>query len=337
MLAATAVLVSHAYPLALGEGTPEPLYSTLGMSLGTLAVLTFFATSGYFISKSFYNKRSHFDFVIARILRIYPGLFVVLLISVAILGPIFTKLNLIEYFSSRETLLYIPRNIRLWPLQYDLPGVFNDNPYPNAVNGSLWTLIYEVACYAMVAIVATLSKANNRRGFIVFLIAFAAFYIAALPTLNNHPHELTTLRNIHHLALPFVLGMALFEFRKIAPLRLDVATALIVASIVSYGYPWFRELFILAWSYGIFYLGFLESKRLMAYNNLGDYSYGAYIYGFPVQQIVASLCKGCTPLVMMAWSVPITILLAMLSWHFVEERALAQRSILTTYLKHRRQ
>lgn len=337
MIAATAVIFSHAYPLALGEGTTEPLSSTLGMTLGTLAVLTFFATSGYFISKSFHNKRSHFDFVIARVLRIYPGLFVVLLITVLLLGPVFTTLDLTEYFSSRETWLYVPRNIRLWPLQYDLPGVFADNPYPGAINGSLWTLIYEVACYAMVAVVATSSKANNKWRFISFLIAFAVFYIVASPILESRPHDLTMLRNMHFLALPFVLGMALFEFRKSIPLRLDVTIALIVASVVSYGHPWFRELFILTWSYGIFYFGFFECKPLMAYNKLGDYSYGTYIYAFPVQQIVAHLCQGCTPLVMIAWSTPITILLAMLSWHLVEERALAQRTIVSAYLKHRRQ
>src|SRR5262249_40258257 len=151
ILAALAVLVSHAYPIALGPGTPEPLARVLGINLGEVAVLMFFAISGYFIFQSFYNKRSIFEFVFARILRIYPALLAALVLSVFVLGPLFTNLTLVAYFSDPQTLLYIPRNLRLWPMQYGLPGVFEDHGYP-AVNGSLWTLAFEVACYALVVI-----------------------------------------------------------------------------------------------------------------------------------------------------------------------------------------
>lgn len=78
IIAALAVLVSHAYPIALGPGTPEPLAGVLGINLGEVAVLMFFAISGYFISRSFHNKRSILEFVVARILRIYPALLAVL-------------------------------------------------------------------------------------------------------------------------------------------------------------------------------------------------------------------------------------------------------------------
>src|ERR1700722_5394146 len=206
ILAAIAVLVSHAHPIAFGQGTTEPLEDLLGMSLGTLAVLTFFAISGYFISQSFQNKRSALEFAIARGLRVFPGLLVVLLLTVFLLGPIFTELDLVEYFSNRETILYIPRNLRLWPLQYDLPGVFDKNPLPKAINGSLWSLAYEVACYVMVAVVGTIGFASNCHRFAVFLIAYATFYVAALPILHSHIEHLTILRNVHLLSLPFVIG-----------------------------------------------------------------------------------------------------------------------------------
>ena len=333
ILAAIAVLVSHAYPLAFGPRTPEPLDHALGMSFGTLAVLTFFAISGYFISQSFHNKRSVAEFAIARGLRIYPGLSMVLLLTVFVLGPVFTKVGFAAYFSNRETLLYLPRNLLLWPLQYELPGVFSDNPYPEAINGSLWTLAYEIACYAMVVIVAMIGLAGDRRRFTGFLVVYGACYLAALPLVRSHDDHLTILRNIHLLTLPFVIGMSLFQFREHVPLRLVVLVALSIASAFAYRSPWFHELFVLAWSYGIFYLGFLKFKPLLAYNRMGDYSYGTYIYAFPLEQVVAALYKGCTPELIVALSLPPTILFAMLSWHLIEERALAQRSTVLTWLR----
>ena len=333
MLAAGAVLVSHAYPICLGPGTPEPLNSTLGMTLGALAVLTFFAISGYFISQSFHNSDGGLEFAVARILRIYPGLFAILLLTAFALGPAFTALGLVDYFSDRETLLYIPRNLGLWPLQYQLPGVFNDNSYPFAINGSLWTLVYEVACYAMVAIVGTLGFALNERRFVSFVVAFAVCYVLALPLVRSQYDHLTMLRNIHFLALPFVIGMSLFHFRRHIPLRLSVLVVLGLASAVSYRSMWFQELFVLAWSYGIFYLGFLQCKPLQVYNRLGDYSYGTYIYAFPVEQSIAALYKGCPPVVMIALSLPLTLLCAVISWHLIERRALSWRSTVAQWCR----
>ncbi len=332
IVAAGAVLVSHAYPLSLGRGTPEPLERALGMDLGTLAVLTFFAISGYFISQSFNNRHSIVEFTVARALRIYPGLLAVLVLTVFALGPVFTKLELSAYFTDRETLLYIPRNLRLWPLQYELPGVFGDNPYPKAINGSLWTLAYEVGCYAMVALVGIAGLALNRWRFAGFLVVYAIWYIAAPLVLSNYGHRVI-LYDIHLLTLPFVMGMALFQFRQHLPLRLPLLVLLATTSAMSHGSPWFHELFVLTWAYGVFYLGFLQYEPLLNYNRLGDYSYGTYIYAFPVQQVIAAVYTECTPAVMITLSLPITLLLAILSWHYIEMRALAQRSVVSAWLR----
>jgi peptidoglycan/LPS O-acetylase OafA/YrhL len=333
ILAAGAVLVSHAYPICLGPDAIEPFDRVLGMSLGTLAVLTFFVISGYFISQSFCNRHSVVEFTVARALRIYPGLLTVLVLTVFALGPIFTKTDLTTYFLNPETFLYIPRNLRLWRLQYELPGVFNDNPYPNAINGSLWTLAYEVACYALVAVVGIFGLARDRVRFVGFVTAYAVCYVAALPLLRSNHSHVEILRNFHLLSLPFVMGMALFQFRQFMPLRLPILLTLGAAAAISYERPWFHELFVLVWSYGVFYLGFLQYKPLLAYNRLGDYSYGTYIYAFPVGQIIAALYHGCTPFVMIALSLAPTLLLAILSWHCIEERALAKKSTVTARLR----
>jgi peptidoglycan/LPS O-acetylase OafA/YrhL len=326
ILAAGAVLVSHSYPICLGPSSLEPLEHALGISLGTLSVITFFSISGYFISQSFHSRHSIVEFAAARALRIYPGLLVVLLLTVLVLGPFFTKIDLALYFSDRDTLLYVPRNLRLWRLQYELPGVFDDNPYPGAINGSLWSLGYEVICYIMVAAVGRLGLAVNSVRFAWFLTAYAACYVATLPIVrSNYSDHLMILRDIHQLSLPFLIGMALFQFRHRIPLNVVTLSTLLAASMISYRCPWFHELFLLGWCYAVLYLGFLKYKPLLIYNRLGDYSYGMYIYAFPVEQAISALHKGCSPAVMMVLSLPATLAFAIFSWHFVEKPALVQR------------
>jgi peptidoglycan/LPS O-acetylase OafA/YrhL len=77
------------------------------------------------------------------------------------------------------------------------------------------------------------------------------------------------------------------------------------------------------------------SFALINYNRIGDYSYGMYIYAFPVEQVGATLCKGCRPIERIAFSYPVTLFLAVLSWHFLEKRALSLRSIMLEWARRR--
>lgn len=332
MIAATAVLVSHAFPISFGPDSPEPLAAVLGISLGTLGVVTFFAISGYFISSSFQNRGSVLQFAVARALRIYPGLLSVLILTVLVLGPMFTKLPLPDYLLDAHTLTYIPKNLVLWPLQYDLPGVFTTTPYPAAINGSLWTLVYEVGCYTIVVVVGVVGLASGGWRFAVFLLAYGGWYLAAILLLRSGGDHLTILRNFHELSLPFVIGMALFQWRERVGFRLPILVLLALAAVLSHGHSWFTQVFVLAWSYGVMYLGFLRWKPLLAYNSLGDYSYGMYIYAFPVEQSVASVHVAPGPAAMVVFSLPLTLLLAVFSWHCIEERALSHKSAVIQWI-----
>jgi len=87
LAAATAVVVSHSFALATGDPAAEPLWSTLGITLGGLAVVAFFMTSGYLVGGSLLSNGQPIRFAVARALRIYPGLWVALLLTVFVLGP----------------------------------------------------------------------------------------------------------------------------------------------------------------------------------------------------------------------------------------------------------
>jgi FkbM family methyltransferase len=337
MIAAGAVLVSHAYPISLGMGAVEPLSTALSMSLGTLALVTFFVISGFFISQSFENRSGLLAFCVARVLRIYPGLLVVLLFTVLVIGPIFTRLTMRAYFTDVETISYVPYNLSLKWLQYELPGVFTQNPYPPAINGSLWSLFYEVVCYGMVAAVGALGLTGRSWKFCIFLTLYVLIYFGLDLLLPSHNYLIghPLLEYLHELTYPFVLGMVVYHFRRflITNLNLLMCAGAGGIALLSYRSPFFREAFVLFWTLLIFYLGYLPFKPLNIYNRVGDYSYGMYIYAFPCEQIGAALWPGITPIALIAVSLPATLAFSTLSWHLIERRALAHRATAVAWLE----
>ena len=336
MLAATAVLISHSYPLAQGSEAIEPLSNWIGLSLGELAVVTFFCVSGFFISLSRDRAPGSIDFFAARFLRIYPGLTLVLLLSVFLIGPIFTTLGTLEYFRSTAIYSYLGNNVMLFSMKFQLPGVFEDTPWPG-INGSLWTLFYEVTLYVLVGGLGAFGFYGKGNRFAGFLLVYAVVYVAFKLLLANTQmlSELHRAQFFFTWSLPFVLGMSLYRYRQHIPHRFIWFLPLAALAAWSYQKPWFFECFVLAWTYLIFYLGFATNTLVDRYNQLGDYSYGVYIYAFPVQEILAHLFKGISPIPMMLAAFPIVLIAAVFSWHFIEKPAMSRRHAFAATLNNR--
>jgi peptidoglycan/LPS O-acetylase OafA/YrhL len=320
MIAALAVLVSHAWPIALGPGTVEPLAATIGIALGTLAVYVFFAISGFLIARSFETQPTLRRWLIARGLRLFPALFVVLVLTVTILGPLATALPLGSYFTHPETATYVVRNLSLAFLQHDLPGVFETNPYPGAINGSLWTLFYEVSWYAMVLLLGLAGALRGGR-FAAFLALFLAAY-GTLLVFGDTGSLHSRLRWFLDLGLPFAIGIAFYVWRRHLPLHPLGLALLVGAAVLARGNPVAQPLVVLALAYGVFVAGYLIGGRIRRYNALGDYSYGVYVYAFPMQQTAVFLFGPLAPGENILIATPAALFFAMLSWHWIEKPAL---------------
>ena len=316
MIAATGVLVSHAYPISLGDGATEPLQFWLnGVSLGTVCVYVFFTISGFFIAKSFDRSPSLGRFLRARVLRLYPALAVVLIITVMIAGLFLTVAPPKAYWTVAPE--YVVRNLSLYRLQFELPGVFDRNPLGPAINGSLWTLFHEVMCYVGVFLTGLLGLLRNRRVLVVLLVGFVILQPLAL--LLPLPEKLAAFLK---LTVPFAIGTAFYVWRDFVPLRLSIGLALIVLVSLTYVTPLFHMTFAVALSYWIFLVGLAKAPALLTYNRLGDYSYGIYIYAFPLQQLMA-FWGVALPLANMLLAFPVTLTMAILSWHLIEKPALS--------------
>ena len=141
LVAALCVLISHSFPLSYGATAVQPLFllSNGQTTLGTVSVYVFFVLSGFLITGSFERQPPH-QFVLARGLRLIPGLAVVLFILIFVVGPILTTTPIGEYFRSGQIYYFFARNLSLTGYVNELPGVFGTNPLPHKVDGSLWTL-----------------------------------------------------------------------------------------------------------------------------------------------------------------------------------------------------
>lgn len=322
-LAAIAVLVSHAYPIALGEEASQPLHQSLGHTLGALSVYVFFIISGFLIAMSYDRSRSKTQFVAARVLRLIPGLLISLLMVAFVIGPITTTLSLQTYLSSPDVWAFIARNLTLIKPQFTLPGVFETLPYPT-IEGSIWTLFHEVACYVGVFVVGAFGLLRRRLGISVIM----GLYILGWALKDAMGIETIYIADkFYTLSVPFVLGMLVYLWQDHFPLSAVLALLLVAATALLRETLMYEITLLITMTYVTFWLAYIPNGTIRAFNHLGDYSYGIYIYAFPMQGLAIWLYGPMSPMMNTIISLPMTIIPSVLSWHYIEKPALNLRKI----------
>lgn len=327
LLAASFVLFSHSYALTANA---EPFAGISGWTFGEVGVVMFFAMSGFLIAKSWSEQPRLRPFAVKRGLRLLPALVVAVSVTVFVIGPLFTVLPLTSYFTDPTTWLYLVRCSLLITFAGTLPGVFEDNPYPDAVNGSLWTLPVEACCYAMAAALGSLGLLR-RSGVLVAFSCVLVLCITPLSPFTIAPAGGTTSGNLTlviMLGATFVLGSLAYSVRARLHLSWIILVVLMVLWIATWGGGWTPATGVPAIAFAVLVLAFRTPAWLRRLTAPGDVSYGIYVYAFPVQQSVAAIWgPGLSPLLMMAIAFPVTYGLAFVSWRLVERPALALKRL----------
>jgi peptidoglycan/LPS O-acetylase OafA/YrhL len=327
------VVFGHAYVLS-GRADLEPLAAHTGVGgFGELGVSIFFVISGFLVTMSFDRLRDTPSFLANRCLRILPALAVATVLTAFVLGPLVTALPAGAYLAKAQTWLYPVRNVLLYPVTYALPGVFQHNPYPGAVNGSLWTLRLEFSFYLLIPAAARL-RLLTPKGLALGAAAALAVYLAAVVAGARAPAVvLIAARNLYlfaagaalfawrdraWVASPPVAGLAALVFLAALPMKaLTALVAPVVLPLVVVG------------------LALRPAPIVKSAARFGDLSYGVYIYAFPVQQAWMAVVgpERLDVPAFTALTLAVVLPLAALSWWLVERPALGLKEVVRARLR----
>lgn len=320
LLAASLVIYAHSYAISGIPGATDLVTrSGIGIYAGSIAVYVFFIVSGFLVTGSWLRRQHLGAFLASRALRILPAYAVCLAGSALVLGACVTTLDGDAYFAHADTWRYITHNL-VFPIdmQWTLPGVFETHDR-KAVNGSLWTLPAEVRVYTWLALFAALGLLVRvpRTLLALLLLALLAHGTPSAVPLLGHEAYLP-------MAACFALGALAWLLRRVLPLNVWTLLGLLAVALLLRGSDYYLHAFLVALAYGALWFAYVP-KQLLWFNRFGDYSYGLYLWGYPMQQLAMHLFGAPTPTQISLFAWPAALLLAMASWHLVERPMLRFR------------
>lgn len=294
LVLATMVIYGHSFSVNPSPGMGGDLiYAATGFYAGDLAIKGFFLISGFLVTDSILSHRSLSRYVLSRFFRIWPPLAVVVVVTALVIGPLVTSLSPGAYFTDPGLWTYIRKTLTLqnWAGQslgyFDLPGVFKTNIYPANVNAPLWSLTAEVFAYILVALAFLSGGLQRPAAAIIFAVIAIDSLLPEKVLFYWLPQQSTDFS-----ALPycFGLGAMLAVFKDKVVLSPWAILGLLALAHVFAGSALHQLLTYSAFMVGMFLLA--ASRALRAVPLPYDISYGVFLYGWPIQQVLAHLFPG---------------------------------------------
>ncbi len=319
------VLFYHCYPILYGlHALPHGPAETVADVCGGVAVPFFFVISGFLVTRSWLADPRPRDFLQKRVLRIYPGFLLASLFCALVVGPLGAA-DPAAYWHAFQ-----PVKFARWALVLVgpyIPTIFVSLPMSTGVNGSFWTLRYEGYCYLLVLALGLLGL-YRRRGAILaaFLILYVLREVQTLTGRVFFPdrelHLLGNLASWSSLILYFLAGMLFFLYRGLVPYSRAVFLACLGALVLCGLGHWEVGLPVCG-SYLLLCLAFSRRLGLQHFARWGDFSYGLYLYAFPIQQLlVLYLGRRLTIPTLFLSAFLLALGVAALSWYGVERPCL---------------
>lgn len=323
LLFAALVIVSHTPEIADGDRHREPLVRLFGtISLGDLAVESFFIISGYLVVGSFLNN-SGWQYIAKRVLRIYPAFILSSLLCVTLVAWLGG--------ATVETILSnLPRSflLMLKLRSPEMPTAFADMPLPD-LNMATWTISAEFRCYLLVLLLGWLGLFRRRW---VIPVAAAAMLTAygAVPEVGwrhlfSHTAIVDKLMGVIPQGLRltgvFLCGATFFLWRD--HIRFGAAALLLAAAALAMclSIPGVADAGVGVFGgYLIFGVATLaRDGPLSRINNRDDISYGLYLYGWPIEQLIFRAFPGISLVLAGMLTLALASLAGWVSWTMLEK------------------
>lgn len=313
------VIFSHSFYVT-GEVYNEPVsaFTNGQFEASAFGLSIFFFISGLLVTKSALDSRNVFVFLRKRIYRIYPALIALVLISVFVIGPIFTQLSVFDYFANADTWKYL-YTMTGFRIRMNLPGVFSDKLYTtHSFNASLWSIQIELFLYLSLAIFLFFGILKRKKLFSYVAVVVMITCIIILAFKTNMP--VNYIRNFN-LIFVFYLGsfVAITKptHKQVFMILASSTGAYIILKIVNFQNfdPSFLLLPLI--SLPVYVVGFFNKIKIWIKKDL---SYGLYIFAFPVQQMLLKISSfPISAYTLFYMTLLITTGLAMASWVFIEK------------------
>lgn len=327
LVLASAVIVTHSFWRVTGVAGTDPLSPWLFAPISEYAVDAFFFLSGFLVYQSLMRRSAVGSFAVARLARLWPGLALSVLVT-AVAGYWASSAAASDYFSG-ATAKFVATNLTFLGGSYALTGVQCGDGALCVVNGSLWTLPWEARCYVVLAVLAlTGFAARGRMLYLVLPLTAAGALAWHLPgvqamALAIGGKGLVFNLNVADRLWPlFAAGIAASLLRERIRLSWLVLAGLLAAHLLASWAGLELHTRAILVGYAVLCSGFLTARRGAISARWPDYSYGMYIYAFPVMMALAALWPFTSFVALAAATFAATLPLAAVSWHMVEEPVL---------------
>lgn len=312
------ILLAHLCELSQNKNLAFLSY----FSNAIIGIKGFFVISGFLVAKSYVNTPSLKEYFIKRAKRILPAYVVVILLSTLIFA-FFSSYSFLAYFSDSSVYQYLGWNLIFMNFMHPcLPGLFDNNLHC-AVNGALWTLKVEEGFYMVLPLIFYVIRKSRKP-----LLILASLYVLSLLywfVMESHFNQPLLAKQLPGYLSYFVTGIFLFlnfDFIMKNKTRLLFLSVLVLLMCyfsnleIDFLYPAAFGLIVIIAAYN---LSFLNN-----FGKYGDFTYGLYIYHFPVIQLFRhyNLFEKHNPFLMAIAVILITLFFALLSWFFIEKRFL---------------
>ncbi|MEJ7708833.1 MAG: hypothetical protein WKF84_03015 [Pyrinomonadaceae bacterium] len=203
--------------------------------------------------------------------------------------------------------------------------MFANNP-SQAVNGSLWTLCYEFTCYIGIVLLSVAGMLKRRELCLLIYFLTLAIWLSFSTEISRYsiPGTEIVFSYVFSLSLYFGAGALCYLYEEKIKYSPRFAFILLILVFLSFALSFDAiTLSFIVYPYILLTFVFTPNRFLGQIGKWGDFSYGTYIYSYPIQQMIISIASVNIPVSrMILLSFIFTVPFAALSWFVVEKPAL---------------